>query len=447
MKHHVILASLDALRFDGLSCYGNPRQVSRNLDALAEDSVIFTNATTPATWTLPAHMSMLTGLEPPVHNCTSSRQQYLPHRLPFPLIFELAAAAGYEPQAVTGGGYMEAEFGFGRGVENFQVINPIEEALGAVGNHVARTAKSFSFFHTYTVHDYPRVATSDKLWMYLQQRDPDYEGFFPRDQDFHALITALGDSADQLELGDRDLAFIRDLYDAAITITDSTVGAFLTQLNDQMMLDDTTIIFTSDHGESLGEMHQGVRHWHHGGTPYQDQVRIPLIIKPAKALRSLMEPGEINEWVSLNDLVPTILDLMEEPYSRDQFDGSSLVDLCLGQVAAFETRRLFFHSCEDASDRYLDQRLYGEAMTWRDNSKLIYHPRTRALRDFYRLDQDPWEKDNRIDDLESDELKRVDEVIAEYWDGVASRAHEPESVQIDDPMVLERLAALGYIDA
>ena len=144
--------------------------------------------------------------------------------------------------------------------------------------------------------------------------------------------------------------------------------------------------------------------------------------------------------------MPTILDLMEQPYSRDQFDGSSLVDLALGQVSAFETRRLFFHSCEDPEDRYLDQRLYGEAMTWRDNSKLIYHPRTRALRDFYRLDQDPWETDNRIDDLGQEELKRIDEAIAEYWEAVATRAFEPEAQQIDDPMVLERLAALGYID-
>ena len=446
MKHHVILLSLDALRHDGLSCYGNPRRVSKNLDSLAEDAIVFTNATTPATWTLPAHMSMLSGLEPPVHNCTSSRHQYAPQTLPFPLIFELVASGGYAPLAITGGGYMEPEFGFGRGVDDFRVINPIEEALDAVVQHTRDHDRSFSFFHTYTVHDYPRVATSSKLMMYTQQRDPQYSGFFPTDQDFHSLITALGESAEELPLTDRDMNFIRDIYDAAITVTDSTLGAFFTRLRDEHLLDDTTLIFTSDHGESLGEMHQGIRHWHHGGPPYQDQLRVPLIIRPAKALRSLLEPGEVHELVSLCDLCPTILDILELPHGRDLFDGSSLVDLILGQVAAFETRRLFFHACEDPEDRYLDQRLYGEAMTWRDNSKVIYHPRTKALRDYYRLDDDPGENENRIDDLAQDELKRIDEAITVYWEDIAGRAHHPEGHQIDDPTVLERLAALGYIE-
>lgn len=446
MNHHVILISLDALRWDGLSCLGNPRNVSKNIDHLAEDAATFSSAYTPATWTLPAHMSMLSGLEPPVHGCTSSRHQYDADRLPFPLIFELAAAAGYETLAITGGGYMEPQFGFGRGASDFRVINPIEDALNVVGQHAADHQKTFAFFHTYTVHDYPHVATSDKLKMYWQQRNAGYRGFFPTDEDFHALITALGYSADVPHINGGDLAFLRDIYDAAVTITDSTMGAFFSRLKDQLLLDDTTLIITSDHGENLGEVHEGVHHWHHAGPPYQDQVHIPLLIRPAKHLRDMVEPGQIDERVTLCDLVPTILDLMEQPYGREQFDGSSLVDLALGQVAAFETRRLFFHSCEDTEDRYLDQRLYGEAMTWRGNSKLIYHPRTKALREFYLLGEDPGEQHNRIDDLDQDELKRADEAIAAYWEGVAGRAYEPEGTEIDDPTLLQRLAALGYIE-
>jgi arylsulfatase A-like enzyme len=450
MNHHVILLSLDALRPDGLGCYGNPRSgVSANLDRMVEEDqcLLFLNATTPATWTLPAHMSMLSGLEPPVHGCVSPRHRYPPQTLPFPLAFELLEQAGYASLAVTGGGYMEAQFGFGRGAREFEVILPIAEALRRVVDHASQHERSFCFFHTYTVHDYPRVASSPKLLKYVQQRDPGYDGYFSTDQDFNALITALGTSADTPPIGPRDLAYIRDIYDASVNITDSSLGAFFWALKEADVLRDTTLIFTSDHGESLGEQHMGIRHWHHAGSPYQDQLHVPLVIRPAQHLLEMLEPGPVEEPVSLLDLVPTLLDLAEQPFSREQFDGTSLVDLSLGQVAAFETRRLFFHSCEDPGDRYLDQRLYGAALTWRDNSKLFYDPRTRALRELYWLDRDPGEADNRIDDLDHDEMRRVAATIEDYWASVERRAREPRALQIDDPSVLERLEALGYINA
>lgn len=449
MRHHLILISLDALRPDGLGCYGNPRpQVSKNLDRMAaEESIKFLNTSTPATWTLPAHMSMLSGLDPLVHGCTSSRHRYPPQTLPFPLLFEMMEKGGFKNLSITGGGYMEPPFGFGRGIENFKLIQPIEEALNTVADHAASAPLTFSFLHTYTVHDYPRVATSPKLLQYLRIRDPDYAGYFPSQEDFHPLITAMGQSVDGPEITPPDLAFIRDLYDAAVNITDSSLGAFFWQMQERRLLEDTTLIFTSDHGESLGEIHSGIRHWHHAGPPNQDQICVPLIIRPAEHLRSLLEPcTTIEERVSLLDLVPTILDLAERPFRREQFDGSSLVDLCLGQVSAFETRRLFFHACEDTSDRYLDPRLFGSALTWRNNSKVVYNPRTRAIRELYWLDDDPAEADDRINDLDQDELKRIDEVITAYEDNVAARAYQPESRIVDDPGVLDRLTALGYID-
>jgi len=446
MAHHIVLISLDALRPEGLGCYGNPRNTSQNLDVLAEDSVIFRNAFTPATWTLPAHMSMLSGLEPPVHGCVSSRYRHPPETLPFPLLFELMQAADFAPLAVTGGGYMEAQFGFGRGIEDFRLILPIREALGAVHEHIQQHDQTFTFFHTYTVHDYPRVASSPKLLSYLQNRDPDYEGAFPRQEDFHPQITTMGDTVDADPVSGRDMAYIRDIYDAAVNIADTSLGSFIGELRQSGHWDDVTLIITSDHGEGLGENVGGVQRWHHGGPPHQNQLRIPLIIRPSEEARGLMEPGDIPQLVSLIDLPPTILDIADEPYRRDQFDGISLVDLCMGQVNAFETRRLHFHSCEDGEDRYLDNRLFGAAMTWRESGKIIYDPRTLALREYYDLERDPQEQHNMIHELPQEELKRMDEAIAAYWDSIKERALNPEKVEIDDPTVLSRLAALGYLD-
>ena len=445
MPHHVVLVSLDALRPDRLGCYGNPRPVSKNIDRLVAESVFFTNATSPVTWTLPGHMTMLAGLDPPIHGCVSGRHRYPPEELPFPLLFDFATDAGFATTAVTGGGYMEASSGFGKGVDDYHVIFPIMEGLEQVLEHIRAHDRTFSFFHTYAVHDYPRVSRPGAL-QYLQDRHPDYSGSFPTDKDFHQLVTAMAASPEAPEATPQDVAYLEDLYDSAIFSCDAALGSFFHRLVEDELWDDTTVIVTSDHGESLGDPHGTRQYWSHGGPPYQEQLRIPLLIRPRDELRESLDPATIEERVSLTDICPTILDLMEIPYGRDQFDGLSLVDLCMGQVAAFETRSQVFHSCEDTDDRYLDPRLFGTAMTWRNNTKLLYDHRTGALREFYRLALDPTERRNCIDELSAEELKRIDETIAAYWKRTRARAYRPEARRIDDPVVLERLAQLGYIE-
>lgn len=447
MPHHILLVSLDALRPDRLGCYGCPRPLSPNLDMLAPESVIFDGATSPTTWTLPGHISMLSGLEPPVHGCVSARHRYPPETLPFPLVFELLAAEGYAPQAVTGGGYMEPQFGFGRGVDSFQVIFPIIEALDAVLSHMRAHELSFSFLHTYMVHDYPRAESRPGALRLVKERDPGYAGFFPTDKDFHSLVSALAVSPEPPDVGARDLDYLEDLYASAVLSADASLGGFILRLLDEGLWNDTTLVVTSDHGESLGDPHAGRRYWSHGGPPYVEQARVPLIVRPAAALRGTLEPGcRIAEPVSLLDLAPTLLDLVGAPFARDQFDGASLVDLALGQVAAFETRTLVHHSCEDIEDRYLDPRLFGTALPWKGNGKLIHDHRSGALRELYRLNVDPRETENRIDELSADELRRIQELIDDYFQGTARRALHPPSAEIEDPVVLERLAQLGYIE-
>lgn len=439
MPHHLLLISLDALRPDRVG-RGSP-----NIDRIAGESARFSRATSPTTWTLPGHMSMLTGLEPLIHGCVSARHRYPPESLPFPLLFDLLQPAGYSTQAVTGGGYMEPQFGFGRGVDRFQVIGPITDACDAVLAHMRSSDLTVSFLHTYMVHDYPLVQGSPHVLALVRERDPDYAGFFPTDKDFHSLLRAMAASPDVPEVTQRDMAYLETLYASAIHSADASLGGLVHRLEDSGLWDDTTLILTSDHGESLGEMHAGRRYYSHGGPPYQEQIRVPLLIRPAAALRGTLEPGESHVPVSLIDIVPTVLDLAGVPYAREQFDGASLVDLCLGQVAAFETRVLVHHTCEDPDDRYLDPRLFGTALPWK-GGKLIYDHRTRALRELYLLDSDPGESDNRIDELSHDDLKRIEQLIDTYWTRTKQRAFHPKSAEIEDPVVLARLAQLGYIE-
>src|SRR5207244_8893670 len=63
----VILVSLDTTRADHMSTYGYARETSPNLTALARDALDFTQARSPAEWTVPGHASMLTGMYPSRH--------------------------------------------------------------------------------------------------------------------------------------------------------------------------------------------------------------------------------------------------------------------------------------------------------------------------------------------------------------------------------------------
>lgn len=64
---HVVLISIDTCRADFISCYGYGMKTTPNIDALADEGVLFENAISPIPFTLPAHCSMLTGTIPPYH--------------------------------------------------------------------------------------------------------------------------------------------------------------------------------------------------------------------------------------------------------------------------------------------------------------------------------------------------------------------------------------------
>ncbi len=448
MQHHIILISIDALRADRLGCYGYPHPVSMNIDGLMRESVVFLNAVTPATWTLPAHMSMLSGLEPLVHGCVSSHLASPPKSIPCPLACELLEGMGYSPPAVVGGGYVEPQFGFGRRVKDFRVIHPVKEAIEVTAEHVKSWPLTFSLLHTYTVHDYPRVTTQFDPMRFVKERDPDYNGFFPTDEDFPALLRALSVTADVPTLKRRDIEYLDDLYRVAVLAADRAMRVLFRMLRDNKVWDNTTLILTSDHGESLGDEHNGRQYWFHGGPPYQEQLRVPLIIRPAAHLADKLRPGVIYDRVSLLDIVPTLLELVDKPYDAEMFNGLSLVDLCQGRNEAFLQRRLFCHSCEDERDLYLSPACFGASVTWgEDNGKLLFDPRTLELREHYKVETDPAEERNRFDELEDEELSAAQEVIETYTEQLDYRTYHPPAEEFENDNIVNRLAALGYVDA
>ncbi|HSM57790.1 MAG TPA: sulfatase-like hydrolase/transferase, partial [Candidatus Sulfomarinibacteraceae bacterium] len=92
-KPDIILLVLDTQRADRLGCYGYQRAITPNLDAFAENAVLFERAVSPAQWTVPSHASLFTGRYPTAHRVLQSNQSLSPD---LPHLAELLRGAGYE---------------------------------------------------------------------------------------------------------------------------------------------------------------------------------------------------------------------------------------------------------------------------------------------------------------------------------------------------------------
>lgn len=114
-RPNLILISIDTLRADHLSCYGYNRDTSPNIDRFAKDGVLFTNTIAQSSWTLPSHMSLLTGLYLSSHSVTERDRKLSDEHL---TLAEVLQNAGYDTVAFTDGGYVSHRFGY-QGFDDF----------------------------------------------------------------------------------------------------------------------------------------------------------------------------------------------------------------------------------------------------------------------------------------------------------------------------------------
>ena len=112
-------------------------------------------------------------------------------------------------------------------------------------------------------------------------------------------------------------------YDASIRYVDYEIGRLLNNLKEKKLLENTIIIITSDHGESLTE--HGIYFAHHG--LYDETLHVPLLIKHPMIKKQI----QINSLVQHVDIVPTILDLLNIKRTDIEFDGNSLLPIIKGE--------------------------------------------------------------------------------------------------------------------
>ncbi len=422
----VVLISVDSLRADHLGAYGYGRPTSPNIDRLAAEGVLFENAYSTTTWTLPSHVSMLTGLYPEAH-----RVQLPRHRLGSgaPLLSELLAEAGYQTLAVVSGPFMSQEFGFDRGFEVYDDRTVSFPSLRA--SHRGVTAPRlhqrllevldgldgrpfFLFVHYWDVHyDYaPPPPWNDRF-------DPGYEGAvtaddYARSDHVHAAMPR------------RDLEHVLALYDGEIGFTDRYLGRLLAELERRERLRDALIVLTADHGD---EFFEHGRKGHYANL-YDTTLRVPLIVR----LPGSRGAGRrVAAAATLVDLVPTVLEVagLEPPAG---LQGASLLPTALD----VDRRR---------GPLFADLRDEIKAVVM-DGWKLIRSTSEAgaARLELYDLRRDPAETDDRSA-AEPQRAARMGHAL-DGWLRLAERragGPGPEEAALDERL-RETLEGLGYLD-
>jgi hypothetical protein len=114
--YNVILISIDSLRSDHLGSYGYSRATSPTIDRLAADGVVFRHNSSTTAWTLPGHLSMLTGRSLLGHGVVSDDRMLTAD---VPTLAESFRAGGYTTGGIVSAPYVEARYGFARGFDNY----------------------------------------------------------------------------------------------------------------------------------------------------------------------------------------------------------------------------------------------------------------------------------------------------------------------------------------
>jgi arylsulfatase A-like enzyme len=439
---YVILVSLDTLRPDHLGGYGYFRDTSPNMDALAKDGIRYSNVMASAPWTLPSHMSLMTGLNSVNHGVVAPTLRLNPLT---PTLAELLKTRGFYNVALTGGVLVSGFFGFNRGFESYRVISDsgnrdAAEALGRTAGKWIENNRDKSFFlflHTYQIHD-PFNPAPPANRRYLAEGAA-MDVFSSREMKlcYEKRYTPLPAEVRQN---------IIDLYDAEIRYTDEMlIGPLVARLKSLGIYDRTMIVLTSDHGEEFFD-HRG---WIHTHSVYNEVLRIPLIIKHFGSRGA----GKIVETYVRNvDVMPTICRELGIGIKSDSIDGSGLQGLEKGGASEGAGSRI---AVGDLSVRLAFRYVPPKIAVLRFPFKFIfnapYEPEDLAYyfspppplveTELYDLSRDPAETVNLAGERK-DLVREFRELMKKLY---TPRKRKGAEKSATDPELEKQLKTLGYL--
>ncbi|MBN1527108.1 MAG: sulfatase [Candidatus Omnitrophica bacterium] len=346
---NVILIVMDTTRADHLGCYGYGRPTTPNIDEVAKESVLFTNAISVIPLTTPAHISIMTGIHPDRHLVF---RNFIPVPEDITMLAQILKKAGYATAASVSSQLVGSHLGFDRGFDFFSGTSGTKRGLMRPGNETVDDAmnwlsanykkKFFLWVHLYDPHlpyeppdefglkfnkDYARY--KEELGGMPQIFYKDLGEHAPKaGMDRKGAVTAaeragkeggvVGGKAPS-PTGKRPIRTVVPArmghmpfmtpekveqmiaaYDGELAFDDDLLGKIFAFLKKNRIYKDTVIIIMADHGEIL---HEKRDYFGHHEFLYQGSIHVPLIMRfPG------VPPKIIKERIAIIDVLPTLLD-------------------------------------------------------------------------------------------------------------------------------------------
>jgi arylsulfatase A-like enzyme len=436
----VILVSLDTTRADHLSTYGYGRETSPHLTALAADALLFTQARSPAGWTLPGHASMLTGLYPSRHGAHLAGG-WLPgqsidgrRNVAHPLASDRVTLAealrdrGYSTAAfVANFSYLYRDYGLAQGFGRYEDAPGLLLRVRPPAVRVVRAfAPAFCVKPYRTAHEInaaalgwlDRAPAGRPAFVFLNymephqpwMAEPPFDRWVWELPNARALTQRDLYTHEQKRFGPDETAFIVASYDGQVAAMDAALGELVAGLKARGRYENALVIVTADHGEMLGE-HDTVGHM--GRMLYEPLVHVPLVVKFPGPDRPR---GRDARPVQLVDVAPTALRHAGAP-AIPGIQGQVLPDVTRPSMAEEDINPFLVTAYGPAYDRAI--RVFYDG-----THKLMTTSRGETL--LFDLSRDPGETENLAarDQARVAELTRLLE--AAFGTTVAAKDGHPQ---------------------
>jgi arylsulfatase A-like enzyme len=431
---NVLLITIDTLRPDHMGIYGYGRDTTPHIDALARRGAVFDEAYTYWPKTRGSFVAIMTGRLA----AKSGYRKSHPLLLDFnPTLASVLREAGYETTAVVDNPNVAASLGYAKGFDRYRETWEEEALVTETDRARAITEDAVRFLET---------ATGDRpflLWLHYVNPHTPYTPPPPFDTAFvddevqsgPPLVPVdgfIGGVHRPWEVPGRSLDYYIAQYDGEIAANDAEVGRVLDALEASAVGQNTLVVLTSDHGESLGEHDY---FFDHGANLFDPNMRIPLVL----AGPGIAADHRSGLLATTLDLVPTILDAVKVSYPAG-LSGQSLLPAAGGEGRPAR-ERLFGQN---------DRNLLG---AWGERFKIVSTPTEDAEARYalYDRDTDPGETRDagetspRAMEVERAELEqfrgRIDAESARTRRLLEGRSGEEHL----SPEACEKLKAMGYI--
>ncbi len=392
---NILIVTLDTTRADRLGCYGYDKPTSPNIDRLAGSGTRFDLAIAQAAVTPVSHASILTGLYPFTHGLRvlHGETNYRLEEGEFPTLATILKEKGWKTGAFVSAFPVSEYFGLHHGFNSFDtgIAGNIDKQMnvenGRASWEVDKNQRRADFTTRNAIDWIEKTEGAFFLW--LHYFDPHDKCLLPPKK-----FTKNHLPKDFEKMSPEDQS--RALYDIEVQYMDRQLGLLFEYLKKTDRYNNTLIVVTNDHGEGLGD-----HDWWYHRILYQEQIRMPLIIRYPGGPKGRVVP----DLVQSIDIMPTILECVgiEPP----KMDGKSLLKLMHGEK---ETGKRIAYSDAlirlddnrpahaDESDIHNDlmycviSEVSGREGLW----KLIHRRYHTDASELYRIDRDPKETHNVI---------------------------------------------------